>query len=513
LVLGVIALIGAVISRLFVVRGPARGAMAMLAGGWITALAGAIAITAKEAGDAGVGGGELLDTSIGRIGAERLIVAAVTGVGVAWAWVARRRAVAPSLPFWIAGMGGLGSLFVDVLASHADSQSIVPVNVAAQWLHVVAVAVWIGGLGALLLALPTLEAEARAPATWRFSRIATAGIIAVGVTGIYRAVIEVGSWSALTTTSFGILVIVKSGLFVLLASLGAVNHLRNVPRARLSIGALMRVGSTEMLVAVAAITAAAALVNVAPPIASQVGAAAIEPLVVSGSDLGTTVGVTLTVSPGAAGVNVFDARVRDYDTGAPVTDATSLQLTFGFAGAAATIGATTLDLRNNGGGDFSASGANLSLDGPWTVTALVERGVQSADVTLHLTTRSTPPLVRSTTITDAAGNTTVLYIVSLVGGATVECYLDPGKVGTNNDLHMTFFDAAGNGRAMSAVDVVEEPPGGGATRLNPQEFDDDPSHYISSAVPLEPGTTRFDIAGTTQAGDHLSTYLITTLAK
>jgi copper transport protein len=499
LYLGLIALVGAVVSRLFVVRSLARGAMAMIVGGWVAALIGAIAITAKEALDASVTLGDLFGTSIGQVGLERLILAGVTGAGVIWIWLARKRAVSSSAPLWLALGGGIGSLFVDALASHATSQSIVPLNVAAQWLHVTAVAVWIGGLAALLIALPALTAEDRGRAARRFAKFATAGIIAVGLTGVYRAVIEVGSWSALTTTTFGVLIVIKSALLVLLALLGGVNHFRNVPRAKLSIRGLTRFGSMEMVAGVAAITVAAALVNVAPPISTQVSAARAPELVASGADLATTVRLRLTVSPGAAGINIFDAKITDYDTGKPITDATSVQLTFTFSGAAAIIGKSTLDLKNNGNGDFSASGSNLSLNGPWGVTALVERGVQSADVTLQLTTRSTPPQVDTVRSVGAP----TIYTIHLNNGRTAQVYLDPDKPGAGQ-FHITFFDAQGTELPVVSVTIVQTPPGGQPVALDPRELE--PGHFVAD-VTVPSGTSRFDIAGATQSGEHLVTYV------
>jgi copper transport protein len=499
LYLGLIAMIGALASRLFVTRCVARGAMAMIVGGWAIALVGAVWVTAKEAIDASVVWGDLFETSIGQVGAERVIVAGITGVGVIWLWFARRRGGSSLLPFWIALIGGIGSLFVDALASHATSQSIVPLNVAAQWLHVTAVAVWIGGLAALLLALPSLTSEDRGIAAKRFAKFATVGIIVVGLTGIYRAVIEVGTWSALTTTTFGILVIVKSVLLILLAALGSVNHFRNVPRAKLSIKGLTRFGSMEMVAGIAAITVAAALVNVAPPISTLVSVASSQQVVVSGADLGTTIRMQLTVSPGQAGINVFDAKVTDYDTGKPITNATSVQLTFTFSGAAAIIGQSTLDLKNNGNGDFSASGPNLSLNGPWSVTALVERGVQSADVTLQLTTNSTPPQVD---IIRTAGLPTV-YTIHLTNGRTAQVYLDPGKPGAN-EFHITFFDAQGNELPVVSATIVQTPPKGQPVALDLTELE--PGHFVAN-VNAPSGASRFDIAGVTQSGEHLVTYV------
>jgi hypothetical protein len=207
----------------------------------------------------------------------------------------------------------------------------------------------------------------------------------------------------------------------------------------------------------------------------------------------------LTVSPGEPGINVFDAKVTDYDTRKPITDATTVQLTFTFSGAAAIIGQSTLDLKNNGNGDFSASGPNLSLNGPWSVAALVERGVQSADVTLQLTTRSTPPQVD----VNKTASLPTIYNIHLDNGRTAQVYLDPDKPGASQ-FHITFFDAQGTELPVVSATIVQTPPGGQPAALDPRELE--PGHFVAD-VNLPSGASRFDIAGLTQSGEHLVTFV------
>ncbi|WP_326698711.1 copper resistance protein CopC [Streptomyces sp. NBC_01754] len=86
-----------------------------------------------------------------------------------------------------------------------------PVDVA----HLLAVAAWLGGLVALLVALyrtPHITAEA----VRRFSRVAFGSVVVLAGTGLYQSWRQVGSWSALTGTRYGQLLIVKVGLIALL---------------------------------------------------------------------------------------------------------------------------------------------------------------------------------------------------------------------------------------------------------------------------------------------------------
>ena len=134
-----------------------------------------------------------------------------------------------------------------------------------QWVHIAAGALWLGGLFALLLGIRGLTGEARGRAVRRFSTTAGIALVAVAASGTVRAVIEIGAWDRLTSTTFGKLVLVKIALLLLLAGLGAVNRFGNVPKASRVVRGLQRVGSIEVMVALGALVVAAALVNEEPP--------------------------------------------------------------------------------------------------------------------------------------------------------------------------------------------------------------------------------------------------------
>ncbi|MEU8923467.1 FixH family protein [Kitasatospora sp. NPDC048545] len=75
-------------------------------------------------------------------------------------------------------------------------------------LHLIAMAFWLGGLAALLVAL---REGAGAGVVDRFSRIAFGSVAVLVVTGIYQSWRGLGSWGALTGTEYGRLLLVKSG--------------------------------------------------------------------------------------------------------------------------------------------------------------------------------------------------------------------------------------------------------------------------------------------------------------
>ncbi|MGW3623178.1 copper resistance protein CopC [Streptomyces sp. NPDC000880] len=94
-----------------------------------------------------------------------------------------------------------------------------PVDVA----HLLAVATWLGGLAALLTALyraPSIEQAA----VRRFSKVAFTSVVVLAATGLYQSWRQVGSWSALTGTSYGRLLMVKVGLVVVMVGVAWISR-------------------------------------------------------------------------------------------------------------------------------------------------------------------------------------------------------------------------------------------------------------------------------------------------
>ncbi|WP_406837926.1 copper resistance protein CopC [Streptomyces sp. AHU1] len=134
----------------------------------------------------------------------------------------------------------LGTLFSLALAvtwaasEHASAGIQVPVAMASSVLHLLAMAVWFGGLVALLTALHR-PAEPVPPAVvTRFSRLALTSVAVLAVTGVYQSWRGLGSWDALTSTAYGRLLAVKLVLVALLLAGAAFSRrwtARSVPAA------------------------------------------------------------------------------------------------------------------------------------------------------------------------------------------------------------------------------------------------------------------------------------------
>ncbi|MEU7064118.1 copper resistance protein CopC [Streptomyces sp. NPDC046161] len=105
--------------------------------------------------------------------------------------------------------GGIAATWA--LSEHASTGVQPGIAMPVDILHLLAVATWLGGLAALLVALykiPGIEREA----VRRFSKVAFISVLVLVVTGVYQSWRQLGSWSALTGTSYGRLLLIKLAL-------------------------------------------------------------------------------------------------------------------------------------------------------------------------------------------------------------------------------------------------------------------------------------------------------------
>ncbi|WP_406183627.1 copper resistance CopC/CopD family protein [Streptomyces sp. NBC_01006] len=117
--------------------------------------------------------------------------------------------------------GGIAATWA--LSEHASTGIQPGIAMPADILHLLAVAAWLGGLTALLVALhkvPGIEREA----VQRFSRVAFVSVLVLAVTGVYQSWRQIGSWSALTGTSYGQLLLLKVGLVAVLVAVAYVSR-------------------------------------------------------------------------------------------------------------------------------------------------------------------------------------------------------------------------------------------------------------------------------------------------
>jgi copper transport protein len=511
LYIGLVGLLGACFMAWL--AGPMRpgGLRRMAAAGWVLAAVGTVGVVVIQWLEAGGDVGTLLGSSIGQAALERIVVILAAGLAVAVLVVRWPRAGRGIIG--LAFLGAAAGMLVDVITGHAAAGSLPAGSVAIQWLHVVAAGWWIGGLAALIVAIRGRDPADGAALVRRFSNWAAAGLGLVIGTGVLRAIAQIGTLDALVGTDFGRIVIVKTGLLGLLAAFGAVNRFRNVGRAMRSLRPLRITGSVEVSVGLVVLLATALLVNAAPPASAgsasgSPGAspAAPAPVITTGSDFGTTVRVRLAVSPGAAGTNRLDASVTTYDGGSPAP-VNSVSLRFASASRSGVASSTLALAPTNGAGgaggpvaagSFAASGDNLSIDGIWRVTALVSGPSGAVEVPLIVATR-----VESAIDVNSTPGAPTIYTVHLTGNRTVQLYLDPGRAG-GNDLHATFFDAAGTELPTTTATIAAGPPGGASAILNPRLLE--PGHFVVQVSPAA-GKLAVDVTAPAPGGEVLHGHL------
>ncbi|WP_216868827.1 copper resistance CopC/CopD family protein [Streptomyces brasiliscabiei] len=112
------------------------------------------------------------------------------------------------------------------LAEHASTGIQPGLSMPLDILHLLAVAAWLGGLATLLVALfrAPVDAPIETAAVRRFSRVAFGSVLVLAATGIYQSWRQVGTWSALTGTSYGQLLLVKIGLVAVLVGIAWISR-------------------------------------------------------------------------------------------------------------------------------------------------------------------------------------------------------------------------------------------------------------------------------------------------
>ncbi|WP_328967489.1 copper resistance CopC/CopD family protein [Streptomyces sp. NBC_00239] len=112
----------------------------------------------------------------------------------------------------------LGLALTWAAAEHASAGIQVPLAVPVAVLHLLAMGVWLGGLIPLVIILRHRapdNGEIPASAIARFSTLAFSAVAVLVGTGVYQSWRQVGSWQALSTTSYGRTLSIKIAAVVL----------------------------------------------------------------------------------------------------------------------------------------------------------------------------------------------------------------------------------------------------------------------------------------------------------
>ncbi|MEU9380347.1 copper resistance protein CopC [Streptomyces sp. NPDC048279] len=139
----------------------------------------------------------------------------------------------PSRPFLVtAAVLAVALALTWATAEHASAGIQVPLAMTSSVLHLLAMSLWLGGLTALLTTLHRATATPLpAAVVTRFSRVAFASVTVLVVTGVYQSWRGLGSWQALTDTTYGRLLLVKLAAVTLLLAAAAGNPAKVLAKA------------------------------------------------------------------------------------------------------------------------------------------------------------------------------------------------------------------------------------------------------------------------------------------
>ncbi len=226
-------------------------------------------------------------------------------------------------PFWTANSWALLLVIGTFSAgSHAAGSIIWPwVATFNDWLHAIGVGLWVGGLAALALILPSALApyqgdqrrQALLAVMKRFSRLASGCVFLVIATGIYSAVTWVYTPSDVTRTPFGSALLLKLLLVSGLLFIAVVHHMALQPDRFARFQSLTQRVQTfvpslhlESLIAFA-VLASVGLLNATPvPIPYFIEEGAASP---TATQQLQDLSITLTITPGGPGVNTYDTLI------------------------------------------------------------------------------------------------------------------------------------------------------------------------------------------------------------
>ncbi|HEY7400858.1 MAG TPA: copper resistance protein CopC [Actinomycetota bacterium] len=497
LLMGLCVLFAIGFDGLVIYRGepPARRPLALA--GAAAALLGTVAIVLAERSALDVSLGTLLRSNTGTP-LEWLAggtIAAAAAAAIVAVRSGRARLIA------LAALAGLAML-ARVRGGHAAAGGAAWLEQGLQWVHVLAVGAWIGGLVLLVLWLRLGDQAEGGRVAHRFSWLAGISLGMVAVTGVLRSSHELGWtwWLHPFRNGYGTTLALKIVVALALIALGTFNHFRSVPRVRAGRPEgpplLRRVAQGELALAVGVFALTGTLTGLAPRNAPASAASA--PIVVTGSDFATTTRARLTVSPGTAGQNTFDLKLADFDTGAPA-QADAVTLSFRFADS--TLSSTTLDLSRAETGEWTGQGSQLSIDGMWNVTVLARQGTQTLEIDLHLTTR---PPEQTVAVSSGSPPITTLTVPS---GESIQAYNDPGTGGAN-EFHLTAFDDDGKELPLASVSVTASGPQTPPTALKLRRLS--AGHFVGD-VSLTAGEWHFDLLATGENGDTIHVVLDQTI--
>ena len=315
----------------------------------------------------------LAETRLGVIWMARLALALVA------VWLAGGKESA--LKVWLGFVVNLALLFTVTLTSHAATEVRPLLPMLGDWLHLLGMAFWLGGLVYLFTGIRHLQqmeglgrTKLTSLLTSRFSIYAILFVTLIGVTGFYSAYLRVGSLAALFTSLYGHVLLIKQIFVVALLIIAATNLLVISPR--LNRQRLQGIADTDIaarfawnlileLIFAGLLLGSVSFLTYLPPakaVSTNSG--------LTGRAQVDDLKLDLNISPGRVGQNTFTLNAITAE-GHPLHSAKKVLLRF--TPTQANIAPSELELIGLGDGSFVAKGVNLSLPDDWQVQAVVRR--------------------------------------------------------------------------------------------------------------------------------------------
>ena len=281
---------------------------------------------------------------------------------------------------WATVLGSVLLLTFSLVSHGAATLEIRAAAVCADYLHLLAVAFWGGGLCHLALSLSQElrrePAEVRravlAALVPRFSLLASLCVSTVIITGVYNTWAQVTVLPALRTP-YGMTLLVKLALVLPLLGLGALNLLWVRPRLASvdTAGSWLRRGVTiEALLVVLILGAVGLLTSLEPARQAAVQQGMTPASSLTFQDTVEGVRITLTITPGRVGSNRIVVALADR-RGTPVRNASQVELRL--SALQADLGELEALASAQGDGTYVRDKALLSLAGQWQLQIVIRR--------------------------------------------------------------------------------------------------------------------------------------------
>ena len=364
---------------------------------------------------------------------------------------------------------GLAAGLSATLVSHAAASGDLR-YVALDYLHVIAISIWLGGVVAFsYIAMPSARTDdptALGRTVWRFSLTALVAVAVIVTTGVVQSLDRLVLVEDLVETPYGVALLAKVVLLVGLLGLGALNLLVWGPRLRRGehASAQLRRGVIGESALFAGVLLAAAFLTAFVPPAQSSGAAFDETKHVS------DIRVQLLAASTLPGRNRFVVRVQQGLT--PITGAEKVALRFTMV--EHDMGELELVATERAPGEYVAEGSPTAMFGTW-----------KAEVIVRLAGRADMRALFTVPISPAAGQDATTKILAVPPYQLI-VFAEPfePQAGAPLTINVVVVDAKGDPVVGKKLHATFSGPGTAA-----------PLDAVENVAELGPGRYRFSVPG------------------